>query len=82
MYPRNSWRAGKVNYPLQQGVEFPYRNIISGVEYLQRQVAYASHMLLGPHREYNNEGDRVYNEMNTATWLEDNQVDTSYTFDF
>ena len=75
------WRAGKVNYPLQQGVEFQYRNIISGVEYLLRQVAYASHMLWGPHREYNNEGDRVYNEMNTATWWEDNQVDTSYTFD-
>ena len=31
--------------------------------------------------EYNNEGDRVYNEMNTATWWEDNQVDASYTFD-
>ena len=69
-----------MNYPLQQRVEFQYRNIISGVEYLLRQVAYASHMLWGPHRGYNNEGDRVYNEMNTATWWEDNQVDTSYTF--
>ena len=76
-----SSRAGKVNYPLQQGVQFQYRNIISGVEYLLRQVTYVSHMLWGPHREYNNEGDRVYNEMNTPTWWEDNQVDTSYTFD-
>ena len=75
------WRTGKVNYPLQQGVEFQYRNIISGVEYLLRQVAHASHMLWRPHPKYNNEGDRVYNEMNTATWWEDNQVDASYTFD-
>ena len=62
-------------------MEFQYRNIISRVEYLLRQIAYASHMLWAPHREYNDEGDRVYNEMNLATWWEDNQVDTSYTFD-
>ena len=62
-------------------MQFQYRNIISGVEYLLHQVAYAKHILWVPHREYNNEGDRVDNEMNTATWWEDNQVDTSYTFD-
>lgn len=69
-----SWYEGRVNYPLQMGVEFRYRNIISVVKYLLRQKPYEHYMLWGPTQEYNKEGQRVYNEINTGTWWEDNQV--------
>ena len=68
------WYEGVVNYPLQQGVGFRYRNIISCVRYLLQQKAYAQDMVWGPVKEYDKQGDRVYGEMHTATWWEDNQV--------
>ena len=70
------WYSGTVNYPLQKGVKFRYRNIISAVKYLLRQKAYGDHMVWGPHREFDKQGNRVYSEINTATWWEDNQVST------
>ena len=61
------WQKGKVNYPLQNGVKFRYRNILSALKYLLRQKAYVDSMLWGPHKEYDQDGDRVYSEINTAT---------------
>ena len=71
------WQKGKVNYPLQNGVKFRYRNILSALKYLLRQKAYVDGMLWGLHKEYDKDGDRVYSEINTATWWEDNQVSNS-----
>ena len=39
------WQKGKVNYPLQNGVKFRYRNILSALKYLLRQKAYVNDML-------------------------------------
>ena len=69
-----SWNFGKVDYHLQKGVKFSYRNIISAIKYLLRQKAYADEMVWAPHLEYDMQGERVYSEMNTATWWEENQV--------
>ena len=71
------WHKGTVNYPLQKAVPFRYRNISSAVKYLLRQKAYAADMVWRPQREYDNQGNRVYSEINTGTWWEDTQV--SYT---
>ena len=71
-----SWYSGKVNYPLQKGVKFRYRKLISLVKYLLRQKVYAENMVWGPHPEYDKQGNRVYSEIDTGTWWEDNQVST------
>jgi len=69
-----AWHSGIVNYPLLKGVRFRYRNIISAVKYLLRQKAYEAAMVWGPHKEYDKGGNRVYGEIHTATWWEENQV--------
>jgi hypothetical protein len=71
------WYSGKVDYPLLKGVQFRYRNIISAVKYLLRQKIYAADMVWGPRPEYDKEGNRMYNEINTGTWWEDTQVRNS-----
>ena len=72
------WHMGKVDYPLLKGVPFRYRNIISAVKYLLRQKIYATDMVWGPRRECDNQGNRVYSEINIGTWWEDAQVSSSY----
>ena len=71
-----SWYSGKVNYPLQKGVKFRYRKLISVVKYLLRQKVYADNIVWGPHTEYDKQRNRVYSEIDTGTWWEDNQVGT------
>jgi len=53
---------------------FYYRNIIDGIRYLIRQVAYSSDMVYTPIREYDSNGERLYSEMHTADWWWDMQV--------
>ena len=62
-----SWYSGQVNYPLQKGVKFRYRKLISAVKYLLRQKVYAESMVWGPHPEYDKQGNRVYSEIDTGT---------------
>ena len=69
-----SWYSGKVNYPLQKGVKFRYRKLISVVKYLPQQKVYADNMVWGPHSEYDKQGNRVYSDIDTGSWWEDNQV--------
>ena len=71
---RPSWNNGTVNYPRQKAVPFRYRNIVSAVKYLLRQKAYPADMVWRPHRKYDNQGNRVYSEINTGTWCENTQV--------
>jgi len=66
-----------VDYPLLNGVQFYYRNIISMVKYLLRQKAYAGDMVWGPQEEYDREGNQVYSEINTVIWWKNNQVHIS-----
>ena len=47
---------------------FYYRNIISCVRYLIRQVAYKKHMVYAPIRESDSNGDQLYSEMHRADW--------------
>ena len=47
---------------------FCYRNIVSCVPYLIRQVAYKEHMVYAPIRQYDLNRDQLYSEMHTADW--------------
>ena len=69
-----SWHKGTGNYPLQKGVPFRYRNIVSAGKYLLRQKAYAADIVWRPHREYDNQGNRVLSEITTGTGWENTQV--------
>ena len=53
---------------------FYYRNIVSCVCYLIRQVAYKEHMVYEPIREYDSNGDHLYSEMHKADWWWETQV--------
>jgi len=53
---------------------FYYRNIVSCIRYLIRQVAYRGDMVYAPVREYDLRGDRLYSEMHTADWWWETQV--------
>ena len=71
-----SWYYGKVNYPLQNGVKFRYRKLILVAKYHLRQKVYADNMVWGPHPQCDKQGNRVYSEIDTGIWWEDNQVST------
>jgi len=53
---------------------FYYRNALDSVRYLVHQVAYRSHMVYAPIREYDSSAERLYSEMETADWWWDTQV--------
>ena len=58
----------------EQSTTFYYRNIVSCVRYLIRQVAYKEHMVYAPIREHDSNGDQLYSEMHTAEWWWETQV--------
>ena len=68
------WHKGTMKYPLQKGVPFRYRNIVTAVKYLLRQTAYAADMKWRPDRVYDNQGNRVYSEINAATCWQNTQL--------
>lgn len=71
------WMTGEVDFHLQKGCRFYYRDISSCIRYLLRQKAYSDSLVYEPIREYDMHGKRVYSEMHTATWWWDTQVRTS-----
>ena len=70
------WYSSTVDYPQLNGVQFHYRNIISAVKYLLPQKVYASDIVWRPQQELDKQTNRVYSEIITATWCEDQQVST------
>jgi hypothetical protein len=68
------WQTGTVEYALRPKSEFKYRDIIECIRYLLSQRAFVNHMLWEPEKVYNADGDRIYSEMNTASWWWDQQV--------
>ena len=62
------WRSGQVEFPLRPKSEFRYRPILHCIQYLLRQRAFVNNMLWEPIQVFNYEGERMYSEMNTASW--------------
>jgi hypothetical protein len=64
----------KFNVINSNDTQFLYRDIIECVQYLLRQPAYTEHLVVAPIKEYNDEGERMYSEINTADWWWNTQV--------
>jgi len=62
------WTTGMDQYPLRPQSEFKYHNIIECIQYRLQQRVFVKHMLWEPVRLFNEQKERIYLEMNTATW--------------
>ena len=68
------WHQETVNYYLQQGCVFYFREIKSSIKYLLRQHSFLEHLVYEPIREFDREGNQVYTDMNTGDWWWRTQV--------
>lgn len=62
------WMQKTVDYTLQPGTVFYYRNVLECIQYLLRQRSFAEHMVWAPNFEYNASGERTYADLYTADW--------------
>ena len=62
------WRSGCVEFPLRPKSVFQYRDILDCIQYLLRQRAFVNNMLWAPIQAFNDEGERMYSEINTGSW--------------
>jgi hypothetical protein len=69
-----AWKNGFVDFRLAKNTEFWYRDILELFKYLLRLKFFAPHMFWAPVRQFDRQQERVYTEMNTASWWWDTQV--------
>ena len=62
------WHIGTVDFHLQQGCMFCYRDIKSTIRYILWQRTFAGYMVYKPVREFDEEGNQVYTNMHTGDW--------------
>jgi len=67
------WNEGQVDDG-QRTLPFFYRNVLDGLRYLLRQIAYRDDFVYTLRREYDTNGQRIYAEMHTVDWWWDLQV--------
>ncbi|KAF8414858.1 hypothetical protein BGX38DRAFT_1147781 [Terfezia claveryi] len=58
-----AWQHGTVDFHLERGVTFFYRDIEQCIRYLLRQKAYAQYLVFKPQKDFDRQGNRVYTEM-------------------
>ncbi|KAF8419153.1 hypothetical protein BGX38DRAFT_1280452 [Terfezia claveryi] len=68
MIDQPGWQKGTVDFHLQKGCAFYYRDLEDTVRYLLQQRAYGKHLVFEPIHEFDEEGNWVYTEMNTGDW--------------
>ncbi|KAF8426429.1 hypothetical protein BGX38DRAFT_1278994 [Terfezia claveryi] len=69
-----AWQHGTVDFHLQKGVTFFYRDVEQCIRYLLRQKAYAQYLVFKPQKDFDRQGNRVYTEMHTGDWWWDTQM--------
>ena len=69
-----AWKNGFVDFRLGKGTEFWYRDVLQVLKYLLRRKSFAPHMIWAPVKNLDGRRERVYTEMNTASWWWDTQV--------
>ena len=62
------WHQGTVDYYLQQGCVFYFREIKSIVKHLLRQRTFLEHLVYDPIREVDREVNQVYTDIHTGDW--------------
>ncbi|KAF8415030.1 hypothetical protein EV426DRAFT_579132 [Tirmania nivea] len=68
------WKNGFVDFNLAKNMEFWYRNILESLKYLLRRKSFAPYMCWAPVKQFDTQQERVYTEMNTASWWWDTQM--------
>jgi len=68
------WQNGTMDFHLQRGIKFFYRDVVECIHYLLRQKAFAQDLIFEPSREFDSQGCRVYTEMHTTDWWWEMQV--------
>ena len=68
------WHYGTVDFYLQQGCGFYYRDIQSTLEYLLQQRTFAEHLVYEPLWEFDGDGNCVYTDIHTGDWWWQTQV--------
>ena len=62
------WKNGFVDFQLAKGTEFWYRDLLKVLKSLLRRKSLARHMSWAPVQQFDTQQERVYTEMNTASW--------------
>jgi len=62
------WHRGTVDFHLQHGCAFYYRDVECTLRYLLWPRTFAKHLVYEPVREFDGEGNTVYTEMHTGDW--------------
>lgn len=73
------WMNGFVDFRLAKNTEFWYRDILKVLKFLLRRKSLGRHMFWAPVRQFDTQHERVYSEMNTASWWWDTQVCNLFT---
>ena len=68
------WKNGFVDFRLAKNTEFWYRDILKVLKYLLRRKSFQPHMSWAPVKQFDSQQERVYTEMNTASWWWNTQV--------
>ena len=68
------WLQGTVDFHLQTGCAFYYRDVKSTIAYLLRRRTFAEHLVYEPVREFDGEGNKGFTEMHTGDWWWQTQV--------
>jgi len=68
------WHRGTVDFHLQHGCAFYYRDVECTLKYLLLQRTFTKHLVYEPVREFDGEGNSVYIEMHTGHWWWQTQV--------
>ena len=68
------WHKGTVDFHLQEGCVFYYRDLKSTIRYLLRQRTFADHLVYEPVREFDVDGNQVYTDIHTGDWWWRTQV--------
>jgi len=63
-----------VDFHLQTGAKFFYRDVVECIGYLLRQKTFSEDLVFKPIRKFNRQGGRVYTDMHTADWWWEMQV--------
>ena len=63
-----AWKNGFVDFRLAKGTEFWYRDILQVLKYLLRRKSFAQHMFWALVKNFDGQDERVYTEMNIASW--------------
>ena len=68
------WQSSTVDFYLQPGCRYFFRDVQKTIEYILQQRAYQEHLVYEPIHELDAHGNRLYSDMHTGDWWWKTQV--------